>query len=124
MKRWRKHYLPSNNVTFKEYYDQTIDEKLQYFLEHKNGKVTSEYIQDDSGDEHVLLYDKDFLKDKEILTVNRVLIDGTFKTTPKIMHSFLPDKEAYQLLVILGIVRNHVCIFFSDKIYLFIIYLQ
>lgn len=110
MKRWAKKFLPSENVSFKDFQIQTECEEFKKLLEHRSGKVTAKLIVDSLEEEHVILYDSDFLKTRDCSEITRLFLDGTFKTTPR-LYTTTFETPSYQVLVIMGIIRNHVSIY-------------
>ncbi|XP_043282398.1 uncharacterized protein [Venturia canescens] len=94
----KKHYPPSPH-TVREFVDRLVDPVFARNLEYDNGRLSVRLIIDNSGAQHALFFDKNFVR-QEMAEVSRLLIDGTFCSRPRI-------DGVYQLLTIMGIKLNH-----------------
>ncbi|XP_043286702.1 uncharacterized protein [Venturia canescens] len=99
MQQCRKKNYPPNPRTIQEFVDRLTDPQFARILEYINGRLTVRSVTDDSGAQHAILYDEDFVR-REMSEVTKLLIDATFCTRPRI-------EGVYQLMTIMGIKLNH-----------------
>lgn len=100
MKRWRKRNFPPTPHTLEEFFRRATDPAYAKNLQYGSGSLSVKLVTDDHGHNHVLLYDADFVF-REMLTVTRLFIDGTFRSAPDL-------QGVYQLVTLMAIKFNHV----------------
>lgn len=105
MQKCRKHHYPPSPRTIEQFVGRLSDPAYTRNLEYGTGRFSVQLITDESGAQHAVFYDENFIR-QEMTDVSRLLIDATFRSRPRI-------EGVYQLLTIMGIKLNHVRIFSS-----------
>jgi hypothetical protein len=108
MKRCRKNSYPPHPQNIREFVEQLMDPQYQRNLEYQvgrgdnteHGRISVTLVTDARGNNHALIRDEVFVRE-EMRDVDRLFIDGTFRSTPNI-------NDAAQLVTIMGIKLNHV----------------
>lgn len=103
MQQCRRQHYPPNPRTIDEFVTRLSDTAYERNLEYCNGRLSVTLIIDSSGARHALLFDENFVR-QQMGDVTKILIDGTFRSRPRI-------EGVYQLVTIMGIKLNHVSIF-------------
>ncbi|XP_043276879.1 uncharacterized protein [Venturia canescens] len=99
MQKCRRRHYPPCPRTIEEFVGRLSDPASARYLEYTNGRLSVRLITDESGAQHALFFDENFVR-QEMSDVTRLLIDGTFCSRPQVA-------GVYQLLTVMGIKLNH-----------------
>ena len=111
MKRWRSGKFSITPRSLVQFANQLTDPNNKNLLIHNNVEMSCRIINSSNSETHMMLYDEKFIR-KEFGNVEQILIDGTFKTTPRL-------RGVYQFLTVIGITQNHVSHLLSFFYYYF-----
>ncbi|KAL7289179.1 hypothetical protein TKK_0017122 [Trichogramma kaykai] len=98
MKKWRSNKFPAKAKNIGEFVKQINNGDYNKVLSYYDFEVSAQPVMDAKGMEHVLLYDKEFIK-KHFENCTHLFIDGTFKTRPDL-------EDCVQLLIIMGVLSG------------------
>lgn len=101
MRNWRRKIYPRNPHNFAEFINQLQYDQNNKLLAYNTSIMTVDVVTDDDDCQHIIFYDKDFIRQLFTRSVSKVFIDGTFKTTPNLF-------GAYQLVTVMVVAYGHV----------------
>ncbi|KAJ8665574.1 hypothetical protein QAD02_007236 [Eretmocerus hayati] len=82
MNRWRRESFPPHPKTFEELCKQAREERYNSILRSMDRKLECHVLVDADDCEHIIYYDKEFVRTK-MRNTKYLFLDGTFKCRPK-----------------------------------------